>query len=149
MLGSNPSADSVASTDRGGCYGIPFQLMLVSPHRDRHQSAKSWGYGGKAPAVGHSPTLCFPHPAGTLSFSMVRSETERRQPTSCFRLLQRAPSYNALISLNRGEGPSGIRDLPLPQLLPKPETRFQISDAFQNRLVFSSPTFSEISSSLG
>ena len=26
MLGSNPSAGSVASTDSRGCYGIPFSL---------------------------------------------------------------------------------------------------------------------------
>jgi hypothetical protein len=26
MLGSNPSADSEASTDTGGCYGIPLSL---------------------------------------------------------------------------------------------------------------------------
>ncbi len=26
MLGSNPSAGSVASTDAGGCYGIPLSL---------------------------------------------------------------------------------------------------------------------------
>jgi hypothetical protein len=50
MLGSNPSADSVATTDRGGCYGIPFSLTGRAPHRERHQSAKSWGCGGKAPA---------------------------------------------------------------------------------------------------
>ena len=29
MLGSNPSADSVASTDTGGCYSIP--LFAVAP----------------------------------------------------------------------------------------------------------------------
>ena len=27
MLGSNPSADSVALTDRGGCFGIPRALF--------------------------------------------------------------------------------------------------------------------------
>ena len=51
MLGSNPSADSVASTDKRGCYGIPFRCLLAeTPYRERHQSVKSWGCGGKAPA---------------------------------------------------------------------------------------------------
>ena len=49
MLGSNPSADSVASTDAGGCYGIPFRCLLADSYRERHQSVKSWGCGGKAP----------------------------------------------------------------------------------------------------
>jgi hypothetical protein len=50
MLGSNPSADSVASTDSRGCYGIPFSPSARrNPYRERQQSAKSWGYGGKAP----------------------------------------------------------------------------------------------------
>jgi hypothetical protein len=54
MLGSNPSADSVASTDAGGCYGIPLSLPACRhSHRERHQSAKSWGCGGKAPAILH------------------------------------------------------------------------------------------------
>lgn len=52
MLGSNPSADSVASTDAGGCYGVPLCYLTAEtlPYRERHQSAKSWGCGGKAPA---------------------------------------------------------------------------------------------------
>src|SRR5215471_13591573 len=37
MLGSNPSADSAASTDRGGCYGIPFSLSV-----GRAPSAADW-----------------------------------------------------------------------------------------------------------
>jgi len=28
MLGSYPSADAVAWTDRGGCYGIPFSFNV-------------------------------------------------------------------------------------------------------------------------
>jgi hypothetical protein len=54
MPGGNPSADSVASTDPGGCYGIPFLAKVFSkqlPYRERHQSAKSWGCGGKAPVA--------------------------------------------------------------------------------------------------
>jgi hypothetical protein len=52
MLGSNPSADSVASTDVGGCYGIPLSSAARkrANHRERHSSVKSWGRGGKAPA---------------------------------------------------------------------------------------------------
>jgi len=52
MLGSNPSADSVASTDPGGMLpASPFRdWRAQTPYRERHQSAKSWGRGGKAPA---------------------------------------------------------------------------------------------------
>ena len=64
MLGSNPSADSVASTDAGGCYGIPLSPSAYrNPYRERHQSVKSWGCGGKAPACG----------AGTQASSDVRA----------------------------------------------------------------------------
>lgn len=61
MLGSNPSADSVASTDPGGMLRHPpFSCLLAkAQHRERHQSAKSWGCGGKAPAgfAGHQPSF--------------------------------------------------------------------------------------------
>jgi hypothetical protein len=30
MLGSNPSADLVASTDAGGCYGVPLSPYLTA-----------------------------------------------------------------------------------------------------------------------
>jgi hypothetical protein len=64
MLGSNPSADSVASTDAGGCYGIPLSPSAYrNPYRERQQSVKSWGCGGKAPACG----------AGTQASSDVRA----------------------------------------------------------------------------
>jgi hypothetical protein len=51
MLGSNPSADSVASTDpNGDAVASPFHsLLLAEAHRDRHQSAKSWGAWGQSP----------------------------------------------------------------------------------------------------
>ncbi len=56
MLGSNPSADSVASTDAGGCCASPcIRLPAESPHREGHQSAKSWGRGGKAPETCPDP----------------------------------------------------------------------------------------------
>src|ERR1035437_2934990 len=52
MLGSNPSADSVASTDVGGCCGIPRSSADCESanHRERQSSVKSRGRGGKAPA---------------------------------------------------------------------------------------------------
>jgi hypothetical protein len=52
MLGSNPSADSAASTDSGGCDSIPlFAVGSQHSDRERRQSVKSWGFGGKAPAI--------------------------------------------------------------------------------------------------
>ena len=61
MLGSNPSAVSVASTDRkGGCYGIPFSFTDRASYRERHQSAKSWGCGGQSPCS----TACFRSESG-------------------------------------------------------------------------------------
>src|SRR6266567_5677724 len=75
MLGSNPSADSVASTDTGGCYGIPFRyLARETPNRERHQSAKILGVWGQSP---HKQVL----------------------PTQTA-FLSRAPSHNACIGLN-------------------------------------------------
>src|ERR1035441_3842908 len=52
MLGSNPSADSVASTDVGGSCGIPLSSADCESanHRERESSVKSWGRGGKTPA---------------------------------------------------------------------------------------------------
>jgi hypothetical protein len=51
MLGSNLSADSVASTDTGVCYASPVaNWPMKLPYRERHQRAKSWGCAGKAPA---------------------------------------------------------------------------------------------------
>jgi hypothetical protein len=46
MLGSNPSADSVASTDRlRGCFGIPFSIPSLqgAPASGEAPSDKSWG----------------------------------------------------------------------------------------------------------
>ena len=35
---------------QGDANGIPFcSLLAETPYRERHQSAKSWGYGGNAP----------------------------------------------------------------------------------------------------
>ena len=52
MLGSNPSADSVASTDRkGDAPASPFRYLLAeTPLSGEAPSDKSWGCGGKAPA---------------------------------------------------------------------------------------------------
>jgi hypothetical protein len=50
MLGSNPSADSVASTDTGDATASPFRYLAAeTPYRERHQSAKSWGVGALPP----------------------------------------------------------------------------------------------------
>jgi len=71
-------------------------LWVESPHRDRHQSAKSWGCGGKAPALGHSPAL-FHQTAGAFSFSIAMQQdgtTPAPQIASAFR--SGAPFYNAL-----------------------------------------------------
>jgi hypothetical protein len=51
MLGSNPSADSVGlDRSRGDVAASPFRYLLaVTPYRERHQSAKSWGVRGQSP----------------------------------------------------------------------------------------------------
>ena len=51
MLGSNPSADSVASTDTGGCYGVPlFAIWRVKLHIGRGTKAPNpGGVGAKPP----------------------------------------------------------------------------------------------------
>ncbi len=56
MLGSNPSADSVASTDPGGCCAIP--LSSVCWHRariGRGTKAQNPGGAGQSPCA----TACF------------------------------------------------------------------------------------------
>ena len=50
MLGSNPSAESVASTDAGGCCGIPFHLLLAKePTIGRGTQALNPGSAGAKP----------------------------------------------------------------------------------------------------
>jgi hypothetical protein len=66
MPGGNPSADSEASTDpKGDATASPFRAICLasnSPYRERHQSAKSWGRGGKAPAgLRQPPKLLLVH----------------------------------------------------------------------------------------
>ncbi len=53
MLGSNPSADSVASTDRqGDASASPFiRFPAENSASGEAPSDKSWGCGGKAPAA--------------------------------------------------------------------------------------------------
>lgn len=59
MLGSNPSADSVASTDRSrGCFGIPFSIRSPCKkpeHRERHQAINPGGAGAKPPQFAPAP----------------------------------------------------------------------------------------------
>ena len=47
MLGSNPSADSVASTDTGGCYSVPLSLSgrrnSISGEAPKRQILGVWG----------------------------------------------------------------------------------------------------------
>ena len=48
MPGSNPSADSVASTDRkGGCFGIPFYLRVEAPIGRGSKALNPGGAGAK------------------------------------------------------------------------------------------------------
>ena len=55
MLGSNPSAVSVASTDRkGGCYGIPLHL-LIEPAIGRGIIALNPGGAGAKPLPASAP----------------------------------------------------------------------------------------------
>jgi hypothetical protein len=58
MPGGNPSADSVASTDPGGCYGIPFSLCAqqATPHIGRGTKALNPGGAGAKP-----PQACASH----------------------------------------------------------------------------------------
>jgi len=57
MLGSNPSADSVASTDRlRGCFGIPFSIPSLqrAPASERHQAINP-GVRGQSPCSLRQP----------------------------------------------------------------------------------------------
>ena len=57
MLGSNPSADSVASTDTGGCYGVPLslsgQLNSISGAAPKRKILGVWG---QSPHMHRLPT---------------------------------------------------------------------------------------------
>jgi len=56
MLGSNPSADSVASTDPGGCCAIPFHLSAgTEPASGEAPKRKILGVRGQSPCA----TACF------------------------------------------------------------------------------------------
>jgi len=52
MLGSNPSADSVAKTEVGRPYPRP-SSFIIATRRDWHESDKSWGRRGEAPVSFH------------------------------------------------------------------------------------------------
>jgi hypothetical protein len=67
MLGSNLSADSVASTDskKGMRRHLLFRPSAASPASGEASSDKSWGCGGKAPA--NSAGLKCPSTSGDLS----------------------------------------------------------------------------------
>ena len=59
MLGSNPSADSVASTDSGGCCGIPLSAVCRQKARiGRGTKAQNpGGTGAKPPQAASAPNL--------------------------------------------------------------------------------------------
>jgi hypothetical protein len=59
MLGSNPSADSVAKTEVGCPYPRPSPFIIATP-RDWHESDKSWGRRGEAPALAPTTNPEFP-----------------------------------------------------------------------------------------
>jgi len=68
MLGSNPSADSVASTDRqGDASRIPFftHPLAPSPASGEAPSDKSWGWGQSPCNLAHASTA--PSKMGDLS----------------------------------------------------------------------------------
>jgi hypothetical protein len=81
MLGSNPSADSAASTDRGGMLQHPFfikrwQSPLIGTGI---KAINPGGCGGKAPAAGQRPALSFHDTVVTLSF-LIAMEPDRAEP---------------------------------------------------------------------
>jgi hypothetical protein len=86
MLASNPSADSVASTDRGGSYGIPFQLIVwvESPLRTGTKAINPGG-AGQSPRRWAPPEHSLPvtWPARSV-FRLPCSDTEQRR---CHKLL--------------------------------------------------------------
>ena len=62
MLGSNPSADSVASTDAGDVTASPFRCLLTeTPYRERHQSVKSSGAGQGPRLLRRYPSFLLMH----------------------------------------------------------------------------------------
>jgi hypothetical protein len=70
MLGSNPSADSAASTDRGGMLRHPF--LTKSPLIGTGTKALNpGGCGGKAHAAKYRPVVSSHYRVGTLNFSIA------------------------------------------------------------------------------
>lgn len=59
MLGSNPSADSVASTDSGGCCGIPLSAVCRQKARIGRgtKALNPGGAGAKPPPAAPAPKL--------------------------------------------------------------------------------------------
>ena len=92
MLGSNPSADSVASTDRGG--------MLRHPFLTKCWYSSLIGTGIKALNPGGAGAK--PPPPGTAQYSLPITQPER----SGFRLLcsetERRPRHKSLLPSEAG-----------------------------------------------
>jgi hypothetical protein len=73
MLGSNPSADSVASTDSGGCCGIPLSAVCRQKARIGRgtKALNPGGVGAKPPQAAPAPRL--PSDARALSHNALIS----------------------------------------------------------------------------
>ena len=84
MLGSNPSADSVASTDSGGCCGIPLSAVCRQKARiGRGTKAQNpGGAGAKPPQAAPAPNLPFEVRApshNAYAIARARSKEPRRE----------------------------------------------------------------------
>ena len=58
MLGSNPSSDSVASTDRRGCLASPFHLLVEAPIGRGTKALNPGGVGAKPPQASVADEDC-------------------------------------------------------------------------------------------
>jgi hypothetical protein len=81
MLGSNPSADSAASTDRGGMLRHPFFVNCgQSPLIGTGTKALNPGGAGAKPPLSDDRSTLFPAQGERSVFRFFCSERERRQP---------------------------------------------------------------------
>ena len=98
MLGSNPSADSVASTDVGGAAASPFHLLIAKvPTIGRgNQALNPGGAGAKPPQTVLAANFLLKHGRPLIMHSQL--ETHRRdepgsrvEPASRFSSIDRFP----------------------------------------------------------
>jgi hypothetical protein len=80
MLGSNPSADSVASTDSGGCCGIPLSAVCRQKARIGRgtKALNPGGVGAKPPQAAPAPRL--PSDARALSHNALMNRGLAAEP---------------------------------------------------------------------